>query len=97
MSRLKIEDYLERLDKEAEQDDLSMWGMAAGGGDPSHSLFRSAKFRELVALLMAEPILVGPTLEWVKTKRAQMARKQLEVLYTPEQLEAMYAEIEKGK
>ena len=95
MSRLKISDYLDRLDKEAEQDDLSMWGMAAGGGDPTNSLFRSAKFRELVSLLMAEPILVGPTLEWVKVKRAEMARKQLEVLYTPEQLETMYAEMAK--
>jgi SAM-dependent MidA family methyltransferase len=36
---------------------------------------------------------VAPTLNWLKQKQAQIARAQLESLYTPEELEEMFKSI----
>jgi hypothetical protein len=46
---------------------------------------------EIVRRLQATPLLVVPTLEWIKQKEAELANAQLSVLYTPEELKAMRA------
>ena len=44
-------------------------------------------------LLNDNPLLVTPTLRWVQQKIAEMANAQLNVLYTPAELEEMRAKI----
>jgi len=81
---------LDKIDEESAREDWERWGQTDPTQGPSTDLFNSPKFQELVHVLLQNPILVAPALNFVKLKQAQMARAQLETLYTPEQLEEMY-------
>lgn len=73
------------LDADAAAEDAALWGNVAS----SSSLVQSPKFQQLVAILHENPLLVAPALQWLMEKRAALSLAQLQVLYTPEQLEAM--------
>lgn len=90
-SRPSLREMFADYDAEQSMLEQDMWGTQA----PRNSLANSAKFQAVLAILQEQPILVEPTLNWLMEKRALLAQKQLEVLYTPEQLEAMYEAMEK--
>lgn len=96
--RVSLREQLASLDEEIEAEEYRLWGRVAGpaGGV---DLSNSPRFKEVVTILHEQPMLVAPALEWLRVKRAAMARAQLEVLYTPEQLEEManQAQSDKGK
>lgn len=49
----------------------------------------SPKFQQITVILNENPILIGPCLEWLGHKQAEIAMATLNALYTPEQIEAM--------
>lgn len=90
-TKLNIIEALNKIDEESAREDWELWGNTqAGIGSKETDLFKSQKFQEIVHILVNQPILVGPTLNWLYAKQAQIARAQLEALYTKEQLEEMY-------
>ena len=91
----ELADRLAKMDEESRAEDLMLWGGVQGmAGSDNVDLFRSPKFKEVVGILQQQPLLVQPALNWLRQKQAELARVQLEALYTPEQLEQMYAEAE---
>lgn len=95
MGRINLKDALEKLDEEQAREDWELWGQAGPSAGPDTDLFNSPKFQELVHLLLGDPILVSPTLNFLRLKKAQMSQAQLQVLYSPEELEQLYADLEK--
>jgi hypothetical protein len=93
-TKFSIKDELDKYDEEVNQLSNELWGgNQVGAVAPGTELFESPAFQELVHILLANPILVAPTLNFLRLKQAQMSRAQLEVLYTPEELEALYAKL----
>lgn len=93
-SSFNIKDVLDNIDNEVDQEAFSLWGSNAGMGAMSGTeIFESPKFKQIVFILIANPILVQPTLNFLMLKQAQISKAQLEVLYTPEELETMYTEL----
>ena len=86
-------EFFSKVDEESNQDELDLFGSMGPRTTQSTDLFASPKFREIVDILLATPILTAPTLSWLKIKQAQMARAQLEALYTKEELEEMYKQV----
>lgn len=86
--RFNILEALDKIDEDSKREDWELWGNTQAGADTD--LFNSPKFQELVNLLLQSPILVSPTLNWVRYKQAAIARAQLETLYSQEELEEMY-------
>jgi hypothetical protein len=89
-----IKDALDKIDDEVDQESYSLWGGTGLSNQQDTDLFNSPKFQEIVYLLLQSPILVAPTLNWLRLKQGEIARAQLEALYTPEQLEEMYKEVQ---
>ena len=92
-TRFNILDDLRKIQDESDREEWELWGGVGPGDTQSTDLFNSPKFKEIVDILLKSPILVAPTLNWLKQKQAQIARAQLESLYTPEELEEMYKKI----
>ena len=93
-TKFSIKEELDKYDAEVEQMANELWGgNQVGAPAPGTELFESPAFQELVHILLANPILVAPCLNFLRLKQAQMSRAQLEVLYTPEELEALYAKL----
>lgn len=91
MEQLKI------MEDESQREDISLWGSALGGAQTPSStqdLSNSTAYREIIAILHQTPLLVGPTNKWLKIKMAEMARAQLNILYTPEELAEMMKSIQ---
>ena len=88
-----VAEFFSKVDEESDQDELNLFGGMGSKSPQSTDLFASPKFREIVDILLATPILTAPTLSWLKIKQAQMARAQLEALYTKEELEEMYKQV----
>jgi len=59
------------------------------------TLASSENYQKIVELLHQHPILVAPTLEWIRGKVSEMAMAELKVLYTDEQITEMQKEISK--
>lgn len=55
----------------------------------------SSKINELIEILRAEPLLLGPTLAFAEQAKARMEFAKLSALYTPEEIEQMRAELAK--
>jgi hypothetical protein len=91
MAKINLREALDQIDEDVDQEVYGLWGGNLANTQNT-DLFDSPKFREIVVLLLQSPILVAPTLNWIRQKQADIARAQLEALYTPEQLEQMYAE-----
>ena len=87
-------EFFSKVDEESNQDELDLFGSMGPRSAQSTDLFASPKFREIVDILLAAPILTTPTLNWLKIKQSQMARAQLEALYTKEELEEMYKQVQ---
>jgi hypothetical protein len=88
-----VAEFFNRVDDESDQAELDLFGGMTPKSTQSTDLFASPKFREIVDILLSTPILTTPTLSWLKIKQAQMARAQLEALYTKEELEEMYKQV----
>jgi hypothetical protein len=88
-----VAEFFSKVDEESDQDELNLFGSMTPRATQSTDLFASPKFREIVDILLSMPILTAPTLNWLKIKQAQMARAQLEALYTKEELAEMYKSI----
>ena len=58
-------------------------------GPADANLGITPKMVEIIQLLQKNLLLVGPTLQWIQMKEAEMARAQLTVLYSVEELEEM--------
>ena len=98
--RLKVfMEKLKEMEEEAHKEDISLWGNAMGAAAPNAptDLTNSPKYREIIGMLNQAPLLVGPTLNWMKLKMAAMARAQLDVLYTPEELQELIKETSQEK
>ena len=95
MAGTSLKDRMAALDEETRAEEMALWGgVAQGVGGRGHvDLVTSPKFREIVSLLHEQPLLVAPALEWLRQKRAAMSMAQLEVLYTPEQIEEMSQQV----
>jgi len=87
-----LSEQLAKIEEEGYAEDAALWGPQAGRPGPN-DLANSPKFQELVRTLHEHPILVEPALNWLREKQAQLARAQLEVLYSPEQLAEMYEQV----
>ena len=88
-----VAEFLAKVEDDGEQMEMELWGNAKSGTSQSTDLFASPKFKEIVYILLDMPILTTPTLNWLRQKRAQMARAQLEALYTQEELAEMYKQV----
>lgn len=83
-TRLSLKEMVDDLDAQIAAEEQMLWGTHAGV-----DLSNSGKFKEIVQILHEQPLLVQPVLEWLRQMRAKMAMAQLQVLYTPEQIEDM--------
>jgi hypothetical protein len=88
-----VAEFFSKVDEDSDQDELNLFGSMGSKSPQSTDLFASPKFREIVDILLSMPILTTPTLNWLKNKQAQIARIQLEALYTKEELTEMYKNI----
>lgn len=88
--KLNILDALDKIDEASAREEYELWGNTGAGAGPDTDLFQSPKFQQIVHILLADPILVAPSLNWLLQKQSDIARAKLEALYTPEQLEEMY-------
>ena len=88
-----VAEFLSKVEEDSNQDQLDLFGSMTPRATQSTELFSSPKFREIVDILLGAPILTAPTLNWLKLKQAQMAKAQLEVLYTQEELTEMYKQV----
>jgi len=82
-------EQLATMEGDSQAEDLALWGGVQGTFNNQAGLANSATFREIISILNGNPLLVAPTLKWLQIKRAAMARAQLDVLYTPEELAEM--------
>jgi len=87
-------EQLVAMEGEAQAEDLALWGGVQGTFNNQTDLINSPTFREIIGILHANPLLVAPVLQWLKVKRAAMARAQLDVLYTPEELAEMMKSVQ---
>lgn len=92
--RFNILEALNKIEDESMQMEQELWGSVRPGAPQDTDLFSSPKFQELVQILLSDPILVAPTLNFLTAKQAQIAQAKLEALYTPEQLEEMYKDLQ---
>lgn len=93
ISNHDLADRLQKMDEESRSEDMALWGGVAGMSSSGQTdLFNSDKFKAIVAILQQQPLLVQPALTWLQAKQAELARVQLEALYTPEQLEQMVSD-----
>jgi hypothetical protein len=88
-----VAEFFNKVEDESNQAELDLFGGMTPKLTQSTDLFASPKFREIVDVLLATPILTAPTLTWLRQKQSQMARAQLEALYTKEELTEMYKNI----
>ena len=65
-----------------------------GGAQPQQPLPMGPKFHAIAQLLIANPLLVEPTLIFVQQKLGEIAAAQMRVLYTEEQLEELRKRME---
>jgi len=90
-----IAEQLAVIEQESLREDIALWGDVQGGFDNKQSdLINSSIFKEIISVLRENPLLVAPTLQWLKIKRAAMSRAQLHVLYTPEELAEMMKSVQ---
>jgi len=92
-SNFNIAEALDKIENDVDREEWSLWG-GQQPGNQNTDLFQSPKFQDIVQLLMQSPILVAPTLNWIRKKQAQIAQAQLQTLYTQEELEEMYKQVE---
>jgi hypothetical protein len=83
---------LEKIEDGAKEEEQALWGGVQGSFTQQTDLSNSPNYKEIVTILHQNPLLVAPTLKFLQVRRAAMARAQLEVLYTPEELEQMMEE-----
>ena len=86
---MPLKEWMEKISADQDAEEFALWGTPAPGGV---DLRASPKFQEIVAILHNQPLLVAPTVEWLKVKQAEMARAQLIVLYGQERTEQMLEE-----
>ena len=96
MAKKKLSERLNELESEVNAEEAFLWGTVQQQQAPQNSLLNSAKFREIIAILDSLPLLVQPTLNWLRIKQADMSMAQLRALYTDEQIKAMYKEMNDG-
>jgi hypothetical protein len=75
--------FLETSDAEVRAEEHSLFGT---GESP---ILGMPQFRQIVAIMTANPLLVSAALTWLQQKQSEIAMAQLKVLYTPEQLEVL--------
>lgn len=81
-----VVEYLAQVDSDADAMEASMSGSLS---QKDTDLFNSPNFIELVHILLADPMLVVPCLNWLHQKQAIIATAKLEALYSPEELAAL--------
>lgn len=89
ISKESVVEQLKTIEEESRDEEARLWGGVQGGFNSEDDVTNSPAFREIVQVLRDNPLLVAPTLQWVRRKRAEMAAAQLHVLYSPEELEQM--------
>lgn len=89
-----VVEQLTNMEQEAQAEDAALWGGVQGNFAAQTDLINSPTFREIISILHQNPLLVAPVLKWLKLKRAAMARAQLDVLYSPEELEEMMKSVQ---
>ena len=94
MAKQSLKEQLATLDEEIRAEELALWGGVQAGATGRVDLVTSPKFREIVAILHEQPLLVAPTLKWLMVKRADMAKAQLGALYTPDELDEMAKQLQ---
>lgn len=93
-----FKEQMQRIQDESEAEDAALWGMvqqAHAPGQAASSLETSEKYRAIVTLLHQHPILVGPTLAFIRERIVAINTATLRALYTEEQLEQMAQEATK--
>jgi len=89
-----IAEQLTLLEQETQAEDLALWGGVQGNFAAQSDLINSPTFREIISILHQNPLLVAPAVRWLKLKRAAMAKAQLNVLYSPEELDEMMKSVQ---
>jgi len=96
--KARFNDFAKRLaeiEDSSREEELSLWGGVQGSFTQQTDLSNSPNYKEIVSILHQNPLLVAPTLKFLQVRRAAMAKAQLDVLYTPEELEQMMEEAKK--
>jgi len=83
-NRPSLKEMVDELDAQVESEEQLLWGSPGGV-----NLANSPRFKEILQILHEQPLLVQPVVEWLRQMKAKMAMAQLQVLYTPEQIEEM--------
>ena len=83
-TRPSLKEMVDELDAQVEAEEQMLWGTSNGV-----NLVNSPKYKEIIQILHEQPLLVQPVVEWLRQMRAKMAMAQLQVLYTPEQIDQM--------
>lgn len=89
-----VVEQLTNMEQEAQAEDAALWGGVQGNFAAQSDLINSPTFREIIGILHQNPLLVAPVLKWLKLKRAAMAKAQLDVLYSPEELAEMMKSVQ---
>lgn len=92
-NKKSVLEQLTVMEQEAQSEDIALWGGVQGNFANRSDLINSPNFREIVSILHQNPLLVVPMLKWLKLKRAAMAKAQLDVLYSQEELDEMMKSI----
>lgn len=80
---------LKEMEEAIEAEEAKMFGNVQASGLRTLDLERSPKYKEVLKILHASPILVEPTLRWLQKIQSKLAAAQLSVLYTSEELEEL--------
>jgi len=81
-----MKEFLENADDAIAKQSQLLFGNTVAAVD---KLAGSAKYQEILKILHDQPILVEPTLNWLRNKTSELATAQLSALYTPEELEEL--------
>lgn len=98
-----IKELLDQVESSVLEEERLLFGaMVSTPGSSSGSLPEikaanglplSDKINELVALIQAEPILLGPVLAFAQRKKAEIDFAKLSVLYSPEEIDELRARL----
>jgi len=92
----KITELLEKLGEPQSEEELRAFDLPQiarpGANEPGGPVITN-KMVELIGELQGELMLVEPTLNFVRKKKAEIAAAKLSVLFTPEELAAKRAEL----
>lgn len=91
---IPLSELLQEISADNESAQSWMPEMASQGGPVALTENDPPRVHQIVQVLRDNPILIEPTLSWLNSKQGEISAATLQILYTPEQLEALKKRLE---